>query len=142
MKILIVEDDLVIAESLANELSKWNYEVNVVENFDQIMEDFRETEPQLVLLDINLPTLNGFHWCQEMRKESNVPIMFISSRTDNMDQIMALEYGADDYIIKPFDIEILIAKIICSGGAKAFWDPQWEAGPHMALRAKFGANKG
>lgn len=72
MKILIVEDDLVIAESLANELSKWNYEVNVVENFDQIMEDFRETEPQLVLLDINLPTLNGFHWCQEMRKESNV----------------------------------------------------------------------
>ena len=68
MKIFIVEDDLVIAESLANELSKWNYEVHVVDNFEKIMEDFRRVEPQLVLLDINLPTLNGFHWCQEMRK--------------------------------------------------------------------------
>lgn len=111
MKILIVEDDLVIAESLANELSKWNYEVNVVENFDQIMEDFRETEPQLVLLDINLPTLNGFHWCQEMRKESNVPIMFISSRTDNMDQIMAIQMGGDDFIEKPFNLSLTVAKI-------------------------------
>ena len=79
MKIFIVEDDLVIAESLANELSKWNYEVHVVDNFEKIMEDFRRVEPQLVLLDINLPTLNGFHWCQEMRKVSHVPIMFISS---------------------------------------------------------------
>ena len=96
MKILIVEDDLVIAESLANELSKWNYEVNVVENFDQIMEDFRETEPQLVLLDINLPTLNGFHWCQEMRKESNVPIMFISSISHNKNLIIAVQMGGDD----------------------------------------------
>ena len=111
MKILIVEDDLVIAESLANELSKWNYEVNVVENFDQIMEDFRETEPQLVLLDINLPTLNGFHWCQEMRKESNVPIMFISSRTDNMDQILAIQMGGDDFIEKPFNLSLTVAKI-------------------------------
>ena len=84
MKIFIVEDDLVIAESLANELSKWNYEVHVVDNFEKIMEDFRRVEPQLVLLDINLPTLNGFHWCQEMRKVSHVPIKFISSRTYNM----------------------------------------------------------
>ena len=88
MKIFIVEDDLVIAESLANELSKWNYEVHVVDNFEKIMEDFRRVEPQLVLLDINLPTLNGFHWCQEMRKVSHVPIMFISSRTDNMSQTL------------------------------------------------------
>ena len=109
MKILIVEDDLVIAESLANELSKWNYEVNVVENFDQIMEDFRETEPQLVLLDITY--LTGFHWCQEMRKESNVPIMFISSRTDNMDQIMAIQMGGDDFIEKPFNLSLTVAKI-------------------------------
>ncbi|HBM1924560.1 TPA: response regulator, partial [Escherichia coli] len=77
----------------------------------QIMEDFRETEPQLVLLDINLPTLNGFHWCQEMRKESNVPIMFISSRTDNMDQIMAIQMGGDDFIEKPFNLSLTVAKI-------------------------------
>lgn len=68
MKIFIVEDDLVIAESLANELSKWNYEVHVIDNFERIMEDFRRVEPQLVLLDINLPTLNGFHWCQKYEK--------------------------------------------------------------------------
>ena len=111
MKILIVEDDLVIAESLENELSKWNYEVVVVDNFEQIMEDFHEVAPQLVLLDINLPTLNGFHWCQEMRKESNVPIMFISSRIDNMDQIMAIQMGGDDFIEKPFNLSLTVAKI-------------------------------
>ncbi|MBL7564639.1 response regulator transcription factor [Staphylococcus saccharolyticus] len=111
MKILIVEDDLVIAESLENELSKWNYEVVVVDNFEQIMEDFHEVAPQLVLLDINLPTLNGFHWCQEMRKESNVPIMFISSRIDNMDQIMAIQMGGDGFIEKPFNLSLTVAKI-------------------------------
>ncbi|MBL7573809.1 response regulator transcription factor [Staphylococcus saccharolyticus] len=111
MKILIVEDDLVIAESLANELFKWNYEVVAVDNFEQIMEDFHEVAPPLVLLDINLPTLNGFHWCQEMRKESNVPIMFISSRIDNMDQIMAIQMGGDDFIEKPFNLSLTVAKI-------------------------------
>lgn len=111
MKILIVEDDLVIAESLENELSKWNYEVVVVDNFEQIMEDFHEVAPQLVLLDINLPILNGFHWCQEMRKESNVPIMFISSRIDNMDQIMAIQMGGDGFIEKPFNLSLTVAKI-------------------------------
>ena len=111
MKIFIVEDDLVIAESLANELSKWNYEVHVVDNFEKIMEDFRRVEPQLVLLDINLPTLNGFHWCQEMRKVSHVPIMFISSRTDNMDQILAIQMGGDDFIEKPFNLSLTVAKV-------------------------------
>ena len=111
MKIFIVEDDLVIAESLANELSKWNYEVHVVDNFEKIMEDFRRVEPQLVLLDINLPTLNGFHWCQEMRKVSHVPIMFISSRTDNMNQIMAIQMGGDDFIEKPFNLSLTVTKI-------------------------------
>ncbi len=93
MKILIVEDDFVIAESLASELKKWNYGVIVVEQFDDILSIFNQHQPQLVLLDINLPTLNSFHWCQEIRKTSNVPIIFISSRIDNMDQIMAIQMG-------------------------------------------------
>ena len=81
MKVLIVEDDVVIAESLGNELSHWNYEVSITKQFDNILEEFKTAEPELVLLDINLPTFNGYHWCQEIRKVSNVPIIFISSRT-------------------------------------------------------------
>lgn len=111
MKILIVEDDFVIAESLASELKKWNYGVIVVEQFDDILSIFNQNQPQLVLLDINLPTLNGFHWCQEIRKTSNVPIIFISSRIDNMDQIMAIQMGGDDFIEKPFNLSLTIAKI-------------------------------
>lgn len=111
MKILIVEDDFVIAESLASELKKWNYGVIVVEQFDDILSIFNQHQPQLVLLDINLPALNGFHWCQEIRKTSNVPIIFISSRIDNMDQIMAIQMGGDDFIEKPFNLSLTIAKI-------------------------------
>ncbi|HCY7622699.1 TPA: nisin susceptibility-associated two-component system response regulator NsaR [Staphylococcus aureus] len=111
MKILIVEDDFVIAESLASELKKWNYGVIVVEQFDDILSIFNQHQPQLVLLDINLPTLNGFQWCQEIRKTSNVPIIFISSRIDNMDQIMAIQMGGDDFIEKPFNLSLTIAKI-------------------------------
>ncbi|MCS4691776.1 nisin susceptibility-associated two-component system response regulator NsaR [Staphylococcus aureus] len=111
MKILIVEDDFVIAESLASELKKWNYGVIVVEQFDDILSIFNQHQPQLVLLDNNLPTLNGFHWCQEIRKTSNVPIIFISSRIDNMDQIMAIQMGGDDFIEKPFNLSLTIAKI-------------------------------
>ncbi|EOD7962700.1 nisin susceptibility-associated two-component system response regulator NsaR [Staphylococcus aureus] len=111
MKILIVEDDFVIAESLASELKKWNYGVIVVEQFDDILSIFNQHQPQLVLLDINLPTLNGFHWCLEIRKTSNVPIIFISSRIDNMDQIMAIQMGGDDFIEKPFNLSLTIAKI-------------------------------
>lgn len=108
---MIVEDDLVIAESLASELSKWNYEPVVTKKFDDVITLFKDTEPQLVLLDINLPTLNGYHWCQEIRKLSNVPIIFISSRTDNMDQIMAIQMGGDDFIEKPFNLSLTIAKV-------------------------------
>ena len=95
MKIFIVEDDFVIAESLANELKNWNYEVSIAKQFS----------------NINLPTLNGFHWCQEIRKISNVPIIFISSRTDNMDQIMAIQMGGDDFIEKPFNLSLTVAKV-------------------------------
>lgn len=111
MKVLIVEDDFVIAESLENELSQWNYDVIVAKQFDNILDYFKVHQPQLVLLDINLPTFNGYHWCQEIRKESNVPIIFISSRTDNMDQIMAIQMGGDDFIEKPFNLSLTVAKI-------------------------------
>ena len=111
MKVFIVEDDFIIAESLEQELSKWNYEVIVAKQFDNIIDVFHANQPQLVLLDINLPTFNGYHWCQEIRKTSNVPIMFISSRTDNMDQIMAIQMGGDDFIEKPFNLSLTIAKI-------------------------------
>ncbi|MCJ1655452.1 response regulator transcription factor [Staphylococcus sp. NRL 16/872] len=111
MKVLIVEDDLVIAESLEHELSQWNYEVVVAKQFDNILDLFNTHQPQLVLLDINLPTFNGYHWCQEIRKTSNVPIIFISSRTDNMDQIMAIQMGGDDFIEKPFNLSLTVAKI-------------------------------
>ena len=111
MKVLIVEDDLVIAESLERELSQWNYEVVVAKQFDNILDLFNTHQPQLVLLDINLPTFNGYHWCQEIRKTSNVPIIFISSRTDNMDQIMAIQMGGDDFIEKPFNLSLTVVKI-------------------------------
>lgn len=111
MKVFIVEDDFVIAESLEQELSKWNYEVIVAKQFDNIIDVFHANQPQLVLLDINLPTFNGYHWCQEIRKTSNVPIMFISSRTDNMDQIMAIQMGGDDFIEKPFNLSLTVTKI-------------------------------
>ncbi|MCH4533023.1 response regulator transcription factor [Staphylococcus haemolyticus] len=111
MKVFIVEDDFVIAESLEQELSKWNYEVIVAKQFDNIIGVFNANQPQLVLLDINLPTFNGYHWCQEIRKTSNVPIMFISSRTDNMDQIMAIQMGGDDFIEKPFNLSLTVTKI-------------------------------
>lgn len=111
MKVFIVEDDFVIAESLEQELSKWNYEVIVAKQFDNIIDVFNANQPQLVLLDINLPTFNAYHWCQEIRKTSNVPIMFISSRTDNMDQIMAIQMGGDDFIEKPFNLSLTVTKI-------------------------------
>lgn len=111
MKVFIVEDDFIIAESLEQELSKWNYEVIVAKQFDNIIDVFYANQPQLVLLDINLPTFNGYHWCQEIRKTSNVPIMFISSRTDNMDQIMAIQMGGDDFIEKPFNLSLTVTKI-------------------------------
>lgn len=111
MKILIIEDDLVIAESLQAEINKWHYEVDITRDFSAIMEEFEQSNPHLILLDIKLPSFNGFHWCQEIRRHSNVPIIFISSRTDNMDQIMAIQMGGDDFIEKPFDMSLTIAKI-------------------------------
>ena len=110
-KILIIEDDRTIANVLAEHLRTWGYEVHCVADFKNVMEDFREYEPQLVLLDIVLPLFNGFHWCQEIRKISKVPIIFLSSANDNMNIVMAINMGGDDFVIKPFDMNVLIAKV-------------------------------
>ena len=110
-KILIVEDDETIANILAENLNKWGYEASYVEDFDLVLQKFRDFEPHLVLMDITLPFYNGFYWCAEIRKESKVPIVFISSNTDNMNIVMAMNMGGDDFITKPFDLSVVVAKI-------------------------------
>ena len=110
-KILIVEDDNTIAERLASHLKKWNYKTVCVRDFKNVMEEFKKTDPQLVILDIGLPFYNGFYWCQEIRKVSKVPVLFLSSASDNMSIIMAVNMGGDDFIAKPFDLNVLTAKV-------------------------------
>lgn len=110
-KILIIEDDMTIAKTLKNHLSQWEYEVEYITDFKNIIHFFTDFNPQLVLLDISLPLFNGYHWCQEIRKISKIPIIFISSQEDSMNIIMAMNMGADDFITKPFDLQVLTAKI-------------------------------
>ncbi|MDD7182458.1 response regulator transcription factor [Peptostreptococcus porci] len=111
MKIMIVEDDEIIKSSLKTELEKWGYEVYCLENLDNVVAEFQSEKPQLVLLDIVLPFFNGYYWCQEIRKISKVPIIFISSKNENMDIVMAMQFGGDDYITKPINLDVTIAKI-------------------------------
>lgn len=110
-KILIVEDDNTIAKRLASHLKKWNYKTVCVRDFKNVMEEFKKTDPQLVILDIGLPFYNGFYWCQEIRKLSNVPIIFLSSMNDNMNIVMAMNMGGDEFIEKPFDLNVVTAKV-------------------------------
>ncbi len=110
-KILIVEDDSTIASILKNHLCKWGYEAENISDFNNVMDEFIKYDPQLVVLDITLPFYNGFHWCMEIRKISKVPIIFASSASDNMNLIMAINMGADDFIAKPFDLNVVVAKI-------------------------------
>lgn len=110
-KILIVEDDLVIAKSIRNHLRSWGCEAQCVTGFQNVLADFAAFGPQLVLLDISLPFYNGYHWCGEIRKLSKVPVIFISSASDNMNIVMAMNMGGDDFIAKPFDLEVLTAKV-------------------------------
>lgn len=109
-KILVVEDNPVIAEQIGKYLEKWGYEVEAVKDFSDVMAQFAAYDPQLVLLDIGLPFYNGYYWCGEIRKVSQVPIIFISSASDNMNVVMAVNMGGDDFVVKPFDLEILQAK--------------------------------
>ncbi|RBP37037.1 response regulator transcription factor [Garciella nitratireducens] len=110
-KILIIEDDRTIARVMAEYLRKWNYEVIYVTDFKNILKQVVEFHPHLILLDVMLPFFNGFYWCGEIRKISKVPIMFISSMQDNMNMIMAMNMGGDDFIVKPFDLNVLTAKV-------------------------------
>ena len=110
-RIMIVEDDLIIAKSIAEYLKRWDYNVMYVNDFRNITEQVMQFNPQLILLDVMLPYYNGFFWCSEIRKFSKVPIIFISSANENMNIVMAMNMGGDDFIAKPFDLDVLIAKI-------------------------------
>ncbi len=110
-RIFIVEDDAVIAQALAGALTQWGYEVKTAENFQNITEEFTIFQPHLVLMDIGLPFFNGYHWCSEIRRRSKTPIVFISSASDNMNIVMAINMGGDDFITKPFDLNVAVAKV-------------------------------
>lgn len=111
MKILIVEDDENIVRVISDNLTKWGYDVLAVENFNDVMETFNNFKPQLVLLDIVLPFFNGYYWSNEIRKISTVPIIFISSKAEDGDIVMGMQFGGDDYITKPLNMDVLNAKI-------------------------------
>ncbi len=110
-KILIVEDDEGIARSLSGQIASWDMEPRCVEDFHEVMQAFAAFDPHLVLLDIMLPFYNGYYWCSEIRRVSKVPIVFLSSASDNMNIVMAMNMGGDDFIAKPFDMTVLISKM-------------------------------
>ncbi|MBE5715040.1 MAG: DNA-binding response regulator [Ruminiclostridium sp.] len=110
-RIFLVEDDETIAKLVRRHLEKWDYDVHVVQKFDAVMSEFASFDPHLVLMDIGLPFYNGYHWCTEIRRVSKVPVVFLSSAADNMNIVMAVSMGADDFIAKPFDLSVLTAKI-------------------------------
>lgn len=110
-RILIVEDDALIARTLGEHIAAWGFEPRIAERFADVMADFAAADPHLVLLDISLPFFSGHHWCQEIRRVSKVPIVFLSSASDNMNIVTAMTLGADDFIAKPFDLTVLSAKL-------------------------------
>lgn len=110
-KILIIEDDLNAAQSVSNFLGAWGFQCEYLKNFQQILEQFIQFKPDIILLDITLPHYNGYHWCEEIRRISKVPIIFISSISDNLNMILAMNMGGDDFVVKPFDLNFLLAKI-------------------------------
>lgn len=110
-QIMLVEDDEKIRAIVADNLRKWQFRVHETTDFDRVLADFEQVQPHLVLLDINLPVLDGYFWCQKIRAVSKVPILFLSSRNQNMDIIMAINMGGDDFVQKPFDLGVLVAKV-------------------------------
>ena len=110
-RILLVEDDAVIRREVAKNLAQWGYAVSSVQDFQNVIEAFQKAQSHLVLLDIMLPFYNGYHWCGEIRKQSKTPIIFISSASEKMDILMAIQMGGDDFIQKPFDLDVLTYKV-------------------------------
>ena len=110
-KVFIVEDDTVIAKAVAAHLTTWQMQVQCAGNFEKITEEVEDFQPDIIIMDIKLPYYNGFYWCAEIRKTSKVPIVFLSSADDNMNIVMAMNMGGDDFIAKPFDLEVLTAKV-------------------------------
>ena len=111
MKIFVVEDDAVIASAVKRSVEAWGCGCRVAQDFRAVLQEFAAYDPQLVLMDITLPFYNGYHWCSEIRKLSKVPVMFLSSASDNMNIVMAMNMGGDDFIAKPFDLDVLTAKV-------------------------------
>ena len=111
MKIFLVEDDAVIAAAIKRSIEAWGCECRIVVDFQNVLQEFAAYDPQLVLMDITLPFYNGYHWCAEIRKLSKVPVIFLSSAADNMNIVMAMNMGGDDFIAKPFDLAVLTAKV-------------------------------
>lgn len=110
-RIFIVEDDSGIAAAIKQQAEKWDFTVRCAENLRNIMPEFAEFDPQLVLMDVALPFFNGYYWCKQIRTVSNVPVIFLSSASENMNIVMAMNMGADDFIAKPFDLDVLTAKV-------------------------------
>ena len=110
-RIFIVEDDRVIARAVKQHIESWGCEARVVSDFRNVLKEFVAFDAHLVLMDISLPFFNGYHWCREIRKISKVPVIFISSASDNMNIVMAMDMGGDDFIAKPFDLSVLTAKV-------------------------------
>ncbi|PAE26100.1 response regulator transcription factor [Bacillus sp. 7894-2] len=110
-KVLLIEDDASLFTEIKDRLSQWSYEVHGIKDFSEVMKEFACIQPDLVIIDIQLPKFDGFHWCRMIRSHSNVPIIFLSSRDHPSDQVMSMQLGADDFVQKPFHFEVLIAKI-------------------------------
>ena len=111
MEILLVEDDMTLFKELSEELEQWDFNVNGIDNFNLVIEKFQAVDPAIVIMDVKLPKYDGFYWTRKIREISNTPILFLSSRDNPMDQVMSMELGADDYVQKPFNTNILIAKL-------------------------------
>lgn len=111
MKLLLIEDDRMIGQQIAEDFAHWQLETHLVDDFQHVYEQYEQLKPDLVLIDIQLPAFDGFHWCRQIRANSNVPILFLSSRDQPMDMVMAMQMGADDYVQKPFHMDVLRSKV-------------------------------